>query len=208
MLATLKELGLDDQTLVVFTSDNGQADGAAPPLHGGKGSTWEAGLRVPCVVRWPGHVPAGSECRELAVVFDWLPTLAGIAGATLPAGRALDGEDIGALLTNPTQAKSPHESFVYYSREGHASAVRSGHWKLHVVAPVERWAGKLPPEALLDIKPKTPPPWLYDLETDIGETRNVAGEHPDIVERLRGILEEIDGRLGREARPVFGKVRP
>jgi arylsulfatase A len=205
VMATLRELKLENDTLVVFTSDNGQAGCAAPPLHGAKGGTWEAGLRVPCLVRWPGHVPAGTTCRELAVIYDWLPTLAPLVGAKLPE-RKIDGKNIWPLVTSP--AKTPHECFVYYSRgtgkiEAKASAIRSGKWKLHVEPPEENWAGKLPPEALLATKPTEPPPWLYDLETDIGETHNVAAEHPEIVAWLRKLLEDTDTMLTREARPVF-----
>ena len=203
VLAALKELRLDDRTLVVFTSDNGQSGIAARPLHGGKGSTWEAGLRVPCIVRWPRRVPAGATCRELAVMFDWMPTLAHLAGARPPADRKIDGKDIWPLVTGQAGAKTPHECFIYYSREAKASAIRAGKWKLHVVPPVERWAGKLPPEALLDKKPAEDPPWLYDLGADIGETKNIAREHPEVVERLRKLLEEMDAMLTREARPIF-----
>lgn len=208
LLETLKELKLDERTMVIFTSDNGPAGTAAPPLHGGKGSTWEAGLRVPCLVRWPNRIPAGSVCREMAVIFDWLPTLAAQAGGALPTGRKLDGQDLWPLLSAQAGARSPHGHFVYYSREGLASAVREGQWKLHVVAPVERWAGKLPPQALSDTKPSEAPPWLYDLDADIGETRNVARDHPEIVERLRQKLQETDQLLGREARPVFSTAKP
>lgn len=202
VMAALKTAGIDGRTLVVFTSDNGPGDTAAVPLHGGKGSTWEGGLRVPCVARWPGVVPPGTRCQEMAVIYDWFPTLAGLAGAPLPA-RTIDGRDIWPLVIGRAGAKSPHDNFVYYSREGLASAIRAGRWKLHVVAPVERWAGKLPPEALLDTVPTDPLPWLYDLEADIGETKNVAADHPEIAARLRAALEEIDTTLATEARPVF-----
>lgn len=204
VLRVLKELGLEKNTIIVFTSDNGQHGVAAPPLHGGKGSTWEAGQRVPCIVRWPGQAPAGTVSGEMAVIFDFYPTFAGIAGAKLPQDRPIDGKDILALIQSPQTAKSPHESFVYYSRESFASAIRMGKWKLHVVAPVERWAGKLPvKETLLDTKPKEALPWLYDLESDVGETRNVAGEHPQVVEKLKKALEETDRVLTEGMRAQF-----
>jgi arylsulfatase A-like enzyme len=139
----------------------------------------------------------------MAIMFDWLPTLAGLCGATLPVDRKIDGKDIWPLIVSEPGAKSPHDRLLYCSREGLASAIRSGKWKLHVVAPVERWAGKLPPETLLDRKPVEPLPWLYDLEADIGETRNVAAEHPDVVTKLKAMLEETDQELTREARPIF-----
>jgi arylsulfatase A-like enzyme len=204
VLEAVRAAELDARTIVIFTSDNGPSGVAAPPLHGGKGSTWEAGLRVPCLVRWPGKVPPGAVCREMAVIFDWMPTLARLAGGAPPAGRVLDGKDIGPLVLGQPGAKSPHEHFVYYSREGHASAIRAGEWKLHVVAPVERWAGKQPvEEALLDRKPVDPLPWLFNLGKDIGETRNVAREHPEIVARLSQALKAQDEALEKEARPVF-----
>lgn len=206
VMEALRSAGIEEQTLVIFTSDNGPADRAAVPLHGAKGSTWEGGLRVPCMARWPGVIPTGAVCREMALMFDWMPTLAGLTKARLP-DRAIDGRDIWPLVTGAPGARSPHENFVYYSREGLASAIREGKWKLHVVAPVERWAGQLPSEALLETAPKTPLPWLYDLSTDIGETRNVATEHPDKVRHLQTALELVDGNLTREARPIYAPVQ-
>ncbi len=204
VLAAIKDQGIDDRTLVIFTSDNGQSGIAAPPLHGGKGSTWEGGHRVPCIVRWPAIVPAGRVVHEMAIMFDWMPTLAGLGGAALPADRKIDASDIWPLVLGREGAKTPHDHFVYYSREGRASAIRAGQWKLHVVAPVEKWAGKLPRDlALMDTKPATPPPWLYDLSADPGETHDVAADHPDIVKRLREQLESTDAMLTREARPIF-----
>lgn len=204
VVRVLKELGLEQNTIVVFTSDNGQHGVAAPPLHGGKGSTWEAGQRVPCIVRWPGQAPAGSVSSEMAVIFDFYPTFAGIVGVGLPQDRPIDGKDIEPLLKSPQTAKSPDESFVYYSRESLACAIRMGKWKLHVVAPVERWAGKLPvKEALLDTKPTGPLPWLYDLESDVGETKNVAAENPAVVEKLKKALEETDRVLTEGMRPQY-----
>jgi arylsulfatase A-like enzyme len=205
LMETLKELEIDGRTLLIFASDNGQWGTSAPPLHGGKGSTWEAGQRVPCLARWPGKIPARNICREMAVIFDWAPTLAKLAGGAMPQDRKIDGADIWPLVAGNPSAKSPHEFFIYYSREGLASAIRAGKWKFHVVTPVERWFGKLPPEALLDTKPAGPPPWLYDLETDISETKNVAEKYPDVVQRLKTMLEEKDQALDREARPVFSK---
>jgi arylsulfatase A len=207
VLETLRELNLEQNTLVVFTSDNGQAGAAAPPLHGGKGSTWEAGHRVPCIARLPGRIPAASVTREMAIMFDWAPTMAACAGGSFPAASKLDGCDLWPLLAANPQAVQLHEAFVYYSREGLPSAIRQGNWKLHLVAPVMQWAGKLPPEALLDILPQEPLPWLFDLASDIGETRNVAAQHPDVVAKLRADLAQTDATLTSEARPIFRKAR-
>jgi arylsulfatase A len=207
VLDILKELKLEQSTLVVFTSDNGQAFVAAPPLHGGKGSTWEAGHRVPCIARLPGRIPAASVTRDMAVMFDWAPTLTACAGGNFPNERPLDGCNLWPVLEAKPQAAPLHESFVYYSREGLPSAIRQGNWKLHLVAPVMKWAGKLPPQALLDKLPQEPLPWLYDLSSDVGETRNVAAQHPEVVAKLRAALEQTDATLTREARPIFKKGR-
>lgn len=207
VLETLAELKLDNNTLVVFTSDNGQAFVAAPPLHGGKGSTWEAGHRVPCLARLPGRIPAGSVTREMTVMFDWAPTLAALAGGTFPADRPMDGRDLWPVLAGKSLQTPLHDSFVYYSREGLPSAIRQGRWKLHLVTPVMKWAGTLPPAALLDTRPQESPPWLYDLAADIGETRNVAARHPEVVAKLRAALEQTDATLTREARPIYKKPK-
>ena len=186
IFAKLKELGLDEDTLVIFTSDNGGAThhGAVnKPLRGGKGTTWEGGQRVCCVARWPGKIAAGSQCDQLAVTFDLLPTLAKLAGGEAPADRKLDGKDIAPLLME-ADAKSPHESFFYFFR-GNLNAVRADNWKLFV----KRKPGRRTPA-------KLEKPELYDLSQDIGETTNVADEHPDVVARLMDQLEAMRGDLG------------
>ncbi len=202
ILKTLHEEDLDQNTLVIFTSDNGPSSQAAPPFHGGKGSTWEGGHLVPCIARWPGHVPVGQVRGGLLAMMDFYPTLARLAGAGVPQDRVIDGLDFSTLLLGAAGARSPRHTLVYCARDGRMAAIRDGQWKLHVDVPSERWAGKLPPAALLDRKPATPPPWLYDLEADPGETRNVAAENPEIVARLQKLLEEIDTRLEREMRPA------
>jgi len=202
VLKTLRDENLDQTTLVIFTSDNGPSGQAAPPFHGGKGSTWEGGHVVPCIARWPGRVPAGQVSGGLLAMMDFYPTLARLGGARAPEDRIIDGLDFSTLLLGAAGARSPRATLVYCARDGRMAAIREGKWKLHVDVPSERWAGKLPPEALLDKKPTTPPPWLYDLETDVGETRNLAAEHPEIVTRLRRLLEETDARLEREMRPA------
>lgn len=198
---TLRELGLDQSTLVIFTSDNGPHGRPAPPLHGAKGSTWEAGSRVPFIVRWPGKIPAGSVCREMASIRDLAPTISALAGASMP--EVCDGQDIFPLLTGESGAKSPTQRLFYFSRSGKLAAVREGDWKLHLLEPEERWWGNLPSGALLESKPGTSPPWLYNLKDDVGETRDVAGEHPDVVERLRQAALAFDKELEAHSRPVF-----
>ncbi|MHC4679560.1 MAG: sulfatase-like hydrolase/transferase, partial [Planctomycetota bacterium] len=164
ILAALKRLALDERTLVVFTSDNGAASrwgGSNLPLSGWKGSTMEGGMREPCVMRWPGKIPAGATCREITSTLDLLPTLARLAGTREPQDRIIDGKDIRPLMTGRPGAKSPHEAFYYYQMD-QLQAVRSGRWKLHLPLKVKRanW-GKGTPDR---------PMKLYDLEADVGET--------------------------------------
>jgi len=203
ILKTIKELGLDENTLVIFTSDNGQAGVAAQPLHGGKGSSWEAGFRVPFVARWPKRIPAGAVCEEFATIMDMLPTIAPLAGAVATTDRKIDGKDIWPLLSGKPDARSEYDAFFYYVRDSQLSAVRQGKWKLHLRVPSERWAGKLPKEALLDTKPSTSLPWLYDLNEDISETKNVAEDNPEVVESLTKLAKEFDRKLSKEIRPAY-----
>ena len=195
ILETLKQLGIDKNTLVVFTSDNGAArgpGGSNGPLSGWKGSTMEGGMREPCVMRWPGKIPAGTSCDELAITMDLLPTFAKLAGTNPPADRIIDGRDIGALMFGRKGAKSPHDVFYYYHTD-QLQAVRSGKWKLHVPLKVKKlnWAGSIPESALE----------LYDLRADIGEKNNIADKHPDVVKRLLALAEKARVDLGDTGRP-------
>lgn len=203
ILKELKDAGILENTIVIFTSDNGPSGVAAPPLHGGKGSTWEAGFRVPLIVRWPERIPAGSVCHEMATMMDFLPTLANLTGAQIPTDRKIDGYDILPLMTGKS-VKSPYAFLCYYGRDGELAAIRKGKWKLHLLEPSEKWAGKQPViEALLNTKPATPVPWLYNLSTDIGETHNVADSNPGIVRQLRKLALSFDATLTTEIRPVY-----
>jgi arylsulfatase len=215
ILAALKTHGLDERTLVIFTSDNGpwlsygNHAGSAGPLREGKGTTWEGGVRVPFLARWPGKVPAGAVCREPAMTIDLLPTLARLTGAELPK-HPIDGLDICALIMGKADAKTPHEAFFFYwGRE--LQAVRSGRWKLHFPHAYPTLAGN-PGGA--DGKParmqqgKTELA-LYDLDTDIGEKTNVAAQHPEEVARLKELAEKARADLGDTATKQEGKgVRP
>jgi arylsulfatase A len=180
LLDTLAEAGIDDRTLVVFTSDNGSiaCDGASNgPLRGCKGTTWEGGMRVPCIMRWPGKIPAGSWCSELTTAMDLMPTLANLAGGTLPAHGMVDGGDIRPLIFGDPGAHSPHDAFFYY-QENNLNAVRSGRWKLHLQESM-----------------------LVDLASDIGETTDLSAVQPGVVARLQQLADMCrkdlgDGRLG------------
>jgi len=213
ILAALKEHGLDENTLVLFSSDNGpwlsygNHAGSAKPLREGKGTTWEGGQREPCVVRWPGKIPAGSVCKEFASTMDVLPTFAKLAGSEAPKDRIIDGHDIWPLLAGEKSVKSPWEHFYYYWDYG-LDAVRVGQWKLvfpHKFPSLTGPAGK-------DGQPggytlATTDTALYDLDADVGETKNVADEHPDIVIKLQKVAAAAREDLGDAHQKMPGKNR-
>ena len=126
-----------------------------------------------------------------------------LAGTEVPTDRKIDGKNIWPLLTGKPDARSAYDAFFYYVRDSQLSAVRKGKWKLHLRAPSERWAGRLPKEALLATKPKTATPWLYDLSEDIGETKNLAGDNPEVVASLTRRAKEFDRKLDEEMRPAY-----
>jgi arylsulfatase A-like enzyme len=195
ILKILKELGLDDNTLVVFTSDNGadkRYGGSNLPLSDWKGTTMEGGMREPAVFRWPGRIPAGTTCDEMASTMDLLPTLARLAETKAPQDRIIDGKDIWPLLADQPGARSPHEAFYYYQID-QLQAVRSGRWKLHLPLKVKKanWGEGTPNTPLK----------LFDLKADIGETTNLADKYPDVVKRLLALAEKARADLGDENRP-------
>ena len=214
ILKALKKEGLDEKTLVIFTSDNGpwllygDHAGSALPLREGKATTFEGGVRVPCLMRWPGKIPAGTVNREMALTMDLLPTLARLGGAEVPKGRIIDGKDIWALMSSQSGAKTPHEAFFYYWAQ-HLQAVRSGAWKLHFPHSYTRpdppgGGGKPGKYANKDIGLE-----LFDLDKDISETRNVASENPQVVKRLQALAERAREDLGdSETRRQGKNVRP
>jgi arylsulfatase A-like enzyme len=197
ILASLRALGLDRRTLVVFTSDNGgvRKDNNGP-LAGTKGSTLEGGMRVPFIARWPGRVPAGKTCRELATMMDVLPTFAALAGLEPPRDRRIDGKNIVRLLERPETERTPHEVFYYYFM-GQLQAVRAGRWKLHLPLPRKRHGWHLPP---YEEKGR-----LYDLEADPGESRDLFASNPAIVARLTKRAEEARRDIGDEDRDGQGQ---
>ncbi|MBW3540962.1 MAG: sulfatase [Planctomycetes bacterium] len=212
ILKTLERLDLDERTLVIFTSDNGpwlsygDHAGSAGPLREGKGTTWDGGQREPFLARWPGRIPAGSVCGEVAATIDLLPTLAHLAGVEeLPMKHAIDGKDIWPLLAGEPDAKSPHAAYFFYWG-GHLQAVRSGKWKLHF------------PHSYRSLKGEggtggRPAPYvdkqiglaLYNLEKDVGETTDVAEQHPEVVERLKVLADKARRDLGDTAGKVQGE---
>lgn len=205
IVKVLEENGLTKNTIIVFTSDNGPSGIAAPPFHGGKGSTWEGGFREPLIVRWPDRIDAGRVCSQMATMMDFRPTFAKLAGAKLQGNLKTDGHDIFPLLTGK-ESNSAYPFFYYYGRDGRLAAVKKGNWKLHLLEPSEKWAGKQPvKEALLDTKPSASLPWLYDLTSDIGETKNVAESNPAVVKELYNQALSFDSTLTKEIRPAYSK---
>jgi arylsulfatase A len=196
LLTELRRLGLDEDTLVIFTSDNGALDedrggsGSNSPLRGAKGTTWEGGQRVPCIMRWPGRIAAGLEVDTMATALDLLPTVAELCGVALPDDRVIDGAPIGGLVGLGSSRPEPDRPFVYML-DGTLEAVRVGRWKLHV--------RKRDRELLA----------LHDLETDVGETIDVSADHPEVVDALQRQLDHWRTELGDDATGTpGGGVRP
>jgi len=197
ILAALKRLDLDEKTLVLWTSDNGcprrnPLQGSCKPLGGWGYTTMEGGMRMPCIVRWPGQIPAGTTCDELLTTMDLLPTFAKLAGAAPPEDRIIDGHDAWPLLSGRPGAKSPYEAFYYYEM-ANLQAVRSGKWKLHLPGKRKR-SVPLPKEIEHTAM-------LFDLDADLAETTDVAPQHPDVVARLTALAEKAREDLGDGNRP-------
>jgi arylsulfatase A-like enzyme len=194
VLDALRELQLDKNTLVIFTSDNGpwltqgKNGGIAGPLRGGKGGTFEGGMREPTIAWWPGHVAAGAASDAVVGNIDLLPTFVKLAGGKVPDDNKIDGADIGPLLLGQTK-NAPREAHYYFSGNK-LEAVRSGPWKL-AIAPQSENIGK-PKQA--EKQPFTPT--LYNLDTDIGEKTDVAAKHPEVVQRLQELIAKMDADLG------------
>ncbi len=187
VMDTVRELGLDENTLVIFTSDNGGAlnhGSNNDPLRGSKAQTWEGGIRVCTITWWPGKIPAGTSTDAMTSMMDVLPTFAKLAGAEAPQDRKIDGVDIWPVLTGDPETP-PREEFFYY-KGFNLEAVRSGDWKLHLAL-----ADGAPGE-----KKGKPRPQLFNLKEDIGETTDVAADHPDVVKRLQALAQSMESDLG------------
>jgi arylsulfatase A-like enzyme len=202
VLDALKRCGVDDNTLVIFTSDNGpwlsygNHAGSAGPLREGKGTTWEGGVRVPCIARWPGKILGGTVCQEPAMTIDFLPTVAALIGARLPKLK-IDGRNIWPLLAGTPGAKSPHEALYFYYHANHLEAMRSGKWKLVFPHTYRSLTGKPGADGLPNgyTHPKSGLE-LYDLSTDVGEQHNVIEDHPEVVARLQRLADVARDDLG------------
>ena len=203
ILGALKRNGLDENTLVVFTSDNGpwlsygNHAGSAGPLREGKGTSFDGGHREPCIARWPGKIPAGTVCAEPAMTIDLFPTIARLIGAEPPAHK-IDGLDIWPLFTGESGAKNPHDAYFHYYAQNELQAVRSGDWKLFFPHTARTMLGQEPGKDGTPGKYRPLPvtPALYNLRDDLGETRDLAAENPAIVQRLEALAEQARAELG------------
>ena len=236
ILAKVKQLGLDENTLVLFLSDNGPwFGGSTSGLRGMKGATWDGGIRVPLIARWPGRISAGRVCKEVCASIDVFPTLCKLAGAGMPVNSVIDGLDIFPLMTSDT-ARSPHEAIFAMSGPD-LRVVRSGKWKLHVRIPAPGFQRLDDAAAAKWIDPRGPdgvtliaqneqarpnqypgstagdvakPMMLFDMEADPAEEHDVSAAHPDVVDRLRSLFEKMDKqnqKTAPEERHGAGGVR-
>jgi arylsulfatase A-like enzyme len=206
ILAALKKQGIDENTLVLFTSDNGpwlrfgNHGGSAKPLREGKGTCWEGGTRVPCIMRWPGKIPAGTTSGDMLMTIDLLPTVAKLLGADMPKQK-IDGLDVWPLIVGERGAKNPHDAYAFYFENNELQAVTDGdcRWKLQL-PHTYRGLGSRPggtngiPVNYDMVKLKGAE--LFDLQTDIRERANVAAQHPDILKRLESFAETMRDELG------------
>ncbi|MCH2208290.1 MAG: sulfatase [Lentisphaerales bacterium] len=196
LLQTVTELGLDENTYIIFTTDNGpwlpfkNHGGSALPLRDGKGTTYEGGQRVPCVMKGPG-IPAGSETAEIMTTMDLLPTIAKLAGVELKTRGEIDGIDASQLMLGAE--KSPRNEFVYYSSRGELNGLRQGDFKLRIAKPRKK-RGQKGPIGAATVE-------LYNLKNDISEKANLAEKMPEKVKVLKARMVELDQEISKAIRP-------
>jgi len=191
IMDTLQEMGVAENTLIFFTSDNGPwFEGSAGPYRGRKGQSYEGGFHVPMIVRWPGKIPSGSQCPALLMNIDIYPTILSLAGVELPSDRIIDGRDMTDQLTGQSD-ESPHEALFFHHYDL-LEGVRAGRWKYF--SKLNRYVWPIPLDAA-DIPDRLGGdqlgnrwPLLYDLATDPGECYNVIDRHPDVVRRLEELM--------------------
>lgn len=201
LLDVIDELKLSDNTYVIYTTDNGpwlqfkHHGGSAGPLRAGKGTTFEGGQRVPCVMRGPG-IPAGTVCDSLTGTIDILPTIASITGTPLPEEKRIDGMDVSGLWMG-TLDQSPRNEFIHYTSVGNLEGLRQGDWKILVKQPKPRrnQEGEISPPEIM----------LFNLKNDLAEQHNLADQHPEIVSKLRRRMEALDQEITDNARTPWIK---
>ena len=196
ILDQLAELGIAENTIVIFTSDNGSIGGSNMPLRGMKNSTWEGGMKLPCIIRWPNQITENSESASVTTSLDFLPTIAAITGCELPLDRIIDGRNIESILFEDID-ESPRDTFFYYLRST-LCAVRSGKWKLHVIRVEQQGNTTIKNHNVLE---------LYDLNNDPGEEINLSAEYPNVISELEVLLEECRVDLGDDSRNLIGANR-
>ncbi|MEM7783632.1 MAG: sulfatase [Planctomycetota bacterium] len=196
LLTTLRDLNLMDRTYIIYTSDNGpwlpfkNHGGSAKPLRNGKGTTFEGGQRVPCIMAGPG-IAAGTSTSAFTSTMDLLPTIASIIGKPLP-DRKIDGFDITSTFTSD---ETPRDELIFYSSQGNLEGIRKGDWKYLAQKPRRRKNQKA--------KQPQVSTFLFNLANDIGEQNDLKSEHPEIVKRLIGRMIEADDEITANARPVW-----
>ncbi len=196
----LEKLKLRKNTLIIYTTDNGpwlgkkHHGGSALPLRDGKFTTYEGGMRVPCVMSWPAKMPQGKTCDEIAATIDLLPTFAKLIGAQLPKDRKIDGKDISPLFYAPETAPTPHEMYCFY-RGTRLEAIRSGPWKLRLPGVPNRRNKNNP-------KKGTKKAQLYNLRDDISEKQDVASKNAALVEGLILKARAFDEEIKKNKRPA------
>ena len=216
IVGAIKRNGLERDTLVIFTADNGpwlcygDHAGSAAPLREGKGTMFEGGYREPTLMSWPGKIPAGTTCDELSSTIDIFPTVAALIDGKLPEQK-IDGKDIRPLMFGEPNAKSPHEVFYCYYNGGELHAVRDRQYKLHFPHSYRTLNGRPggkngQPEKYEQAKIGAE---LFDLKNDLAESKNVADLHPDVVQRLTELADIGRQDLGDKLQKTTGKgVRP
>jgi arylsulfatase A len=206
VLNALAKNNLENETWVIFTSDNGpwlsygEHAGSALPLREGKGTSWEGGVRVPCLMRWPGKIPAGLESDAMLMTLDLMPTIAARTGAKLPA-HTIDGKDVWPLLSNAPGAKNPHEAYYFYYENNQLQAVASGdgRWKLVLPHGYRTLNGRPGGKDGMPVRYERrtiAAPQLFDFKNDIAEEKDVAAMHPEIVAQLQAFAEKARADLG------------
>ena len=190
LFKTLEECGIDDKTLVIFTSDNGaqtRFGGSNKPLRGEKGTTYEGGFRVPCIIRWPGKIPAGQVNDELITTMDFLPTLANYCGYKVPKDRIIDGHDVSSIWEGKS-VNSPTKVFYYYQKQ-QLQAVRWGNWKYHLPLDERIKGPHLPDTEKMEAR-------LYNLDQDLSETNNVIKDNPNVVMKMNEFVKKVRNDIG------------
>ena len=219
LMRAIESSGIEKNTLVIFATDNGpwlrygDHAGSAGSLREGKGTCWEGGVRVPCIMRWPGKLPANTTSDAMLMTIDLLPTIARLAAAPLPQ-HPIDGLDVWPLLAGEAGATNPHEFYVYYYEQNQLQAVVSGdgRWKLQLPHTYHSLAGHSGGHDGLPVlyqQVKITQPELYDLAHDPGEKRDIASQEPDKVRRLLAFADHARAELGDSLTAREGNgVRP